>query len=130
MKKNPLFLNLMLVSMPLVIPRIPPDRLGDPILQMLYIFVGLPVAACLLNLKFHDKELTTRPRLTALFVCAAGSSVAYLKWVLISGRPFLQWDSIEVFLSAMVVGGCISVSLFGLIYSYRSWVTRGRAYSS
>ena len=117
MKGSAIFINLCLVLLTIVIPRIPPgdESYGDPILQILYIVIILPVMATLLNLILSKAGKNLWPRVTTYGVCLLGSVAAYLKWVVKTDYAFLRTDSEMTFGFLFLASVVLATVLFGIL---------------
>ena len=117
MKAPSIYLNLSLVLLTLVIPRIPPgdEAYGDPILQILYLVLILPVMATLLNLILANTGKNSWPQGTTCLVCLGGCVAAYTKWVLQTGQSFFQTDSEMTFAFLLLASLVLSTVLFGML---------------
>ena len=118
MKRTSIFLNLFLVSLTVVIPRIPPGdaSYGDPILQILYVVLLLPVTAVLLNLILAKAGKNRWPHFTTYLVCIFGAVTAYTKWILKTDYTFLQTGSEAAFGFLFAVSIIVAALLFGILH--------------
>jgi len=117
MRGSPIVLNLVFVFLTLVIPRIPPggELYGDPILQILYLVLFLPVMAVLLNLIFAKQGKNRWPLITTNLVCLLASVAAYTKWIISTNQMFLHTDSEQTFVFLFLASVGLASALFGIL---------------
>ena len=129
MKGTSIILNLLLICLTVVIPRIPPgdESYGDPILQILYILILLPVMAALLNLILAKAKQNRWPHITTCIVCLSGSVAAYAKWVVNTDHRFLQTGNELTFACFSLASVVVATLLFGALHFTGSGRTASRA---
>ena len=132
MKGSTILLNLCLVLLAIVVPRIPSGgtSFGDPILQILYIVIILPVMATLLNLILSKAGKNRWPRITTYLVCLLGSIAAYMKWVLKSDYTFLRTDSEMTFAFLFLASVGLATVMFAILHATGSGRIRKTAETS
>ena len=131
MKVPSILLNLVLVLPALAIPRIPPgdEAYGDPILQILYLVLLLPVMATLLNLILAKAGNNRWPLITSCLVCLFGSIAVYSKWVFKTDYSLLQTGSEMTFFVLFLASIVLVTMLYGILRKTGNGYTSSAAVS-